>query len=70
MADDPLLWSDPRFSSYQLGVVFVIVPQVERFAGPFRLAPYVSHLMGRFPLPELQSIEALKVDLASLPPCR
>ena len=69
MADDPSLWNEARFSSYQLGVVFVVVPQVERFAGPFPLAQYIGYLMGRVPLPELQSIEALKVNFASLPPC-
>jgi hypothetical protein len=70
MANDPALWSDARFNLYREGAVFVIVPQVERFAGPLRLAPYVSHLHGGPALPELQAIEAMRVASTTLPPCR
>ena len=42
MADSPALWADDRFRLYQYGAVFIVVPQVGRFAGPIKLADYVT----------------------------
>lgn len=69
MADDPSLWSDDRFQSYKLGTVFVVVPQVERFAGPFKLTDYIGYKTSRVSLPALDSIVALKINKATLPSC-
>ena len=69
MADSPALWADDRFRLYQYGAVFIVVPQVGRFAGPIKLADYVTHRLGRVAVPELEAIEALRVNETSLPSC-
>lgn len=70
MANEPELWLDPHFAPDHFGLIFLILPQIKRFVGPISLLSYISHRSQNILLKELQELEALRVDRATLPPCR
>lgn len=70
VSNSPELWAGADFEPYRQGVTYLISPQLGRFVGPISLPQYIAHKTGVGTVPELQPIEAQRVDPATLPPCR
>lgn len=60
MANDPSLWADASFNLYRMGAAFVVVPQVERFAGPFPLGNTAATCRATSDFPSLPPLKLLK----------
>jgi hypothetical protein len=70
IANEPSLWAASDHAPYREGVVFLSLPQLPRFAGPFRMIDYISHRNGNYRMPTLDDIETRRIDPATLPACR
>lgn len=70
ISTEPSLWQHSQSFAYHQGMVYFVLPQVRRFVGPVSLVNYLSHRSGTTLLPELEALEALRVDPATIPACR
>jgi hypothetical protein len=70
ISDDPSLWPPGTLEKYHPGFVYIVVPQRNAAFGPIPILNFFAHKSGSWRHPDLEKLEALKVDPSQLPPRR
>jgi hypothetical protein len=66
--DDIRLMAGSMMKQYQLGEVYLALPQKQMFIGPISLPAYLAHKNGSCASQKLSELESMKIDGTTLPP--
>lgn len=67
ISDDPRLWPENIGDVYGIGVIYIAIPERNRWFGPIPLPDFISHNLGSTIDPALAEIELLRTTAQSLP---
>lgn len=70
ISDEPALWGNCSFPIPDDGLIYVIIPQINKCVGPYNLARYISFKNGGLQIKELNDLDKIRINLNTLPPFR